>query len=394
MKTSRVLGLASLLSGLVIAAACGDEEATVRPRLDGGTLADAQATDGSTCGLVLPGTYDSPTFETTAFRELDLRNRLDQLLAPMANVEGQIDGGVAPTPITKAQLDTLYAAGDPSVRSASTAYYQGRVGAFIDAYAAAITDGAYAMEVPDGGDKGGVFGGYIVDGTGVDLRQAIEKGTYTAAFYNQAVSLAATTPLTVATIDRLLAVYGAHPSFPNNPNAPQNRDVNVAAFAARRDSKDASNPGPYQRIRGALIAARAAVAAGEGCAAERDAALGIFFREWERASFATVVHDLGDIIARLSSGSPDYPAALHAFGEAVGFVAGWKTAPGPRRIVTDAQLDSLLQRIFAADGAPIEAYKLRTSSVEAATRLQQAIGDIKGIYGFTDAEIEAFKKDN
>ena len=52
---------------------------------------------------------------------------------------------------------------------------------------------------------------------------------------------------------------------------------------------------------------------------------------------------------------------------------------------------NIAQRVFAADGAPIEAYKLKTSSVEAATRLQQAINDIKGIYGFSDAEVEAFK---
>ena len=391
-----MLALASCVAGLLTAIACGKDEATVRERFDGsaGGTTDGAAVDGSTCGLVPPATYESPTFETNAAQELGLRKTFDDLLAPMNAVEAQLEAGIAPTPITKAQLDSLYAAGFPSVKATSTTYYQGRVSSFIDAYGAAIADGAYVVAPPDGGDKGGVLGRYVFDGTGVDLHQAIEKGTYTAAFYNQVISLLSNPPLTVGTIDRLVAAYGAHPSFPNNPNAAQNRDVNLAAAAARRDSKSASSPGPYQRIRTALITAKAAVAAGESCNAERDAALLAFQREWERASFATVVFDLSDIITRLSTGAPDYPAVLHAFGEAVGLIAGWKTIPQTRRVILEAQLDSLLQRVFAADGAPIEAYKLKTGSVDAATRLQRAIGDIQSIYAFTNAEIESFKLDN
>jgi len=163
--------------------------------------------------------------------------------------------------------------------------------------------------------------------------------------------------------------------------------VLVAALAARRDAKDAANPGPYQRIRRALVTAKAAVEA--GCTAERDAAIRLFFREWERATFASVVHDLQDVIARLAGAGTTDGALLHVFGEAVGLATGFKFTAGPHKIVTDAQLDGLLQRMFAA---PSEAYKLKTSPVEAATRLQQAIGDIKGVYAFSDAEIESFKK--
>jgi hypothetical protein len=386
MKLYRVLGAAAA-AGIVLAVACGEDEGLVRPRNDGGA-GDASA-DGSGCALDVPSTYDSPTFETNAARELTLRKSFDDFIAPFASAEAALDAGTTPTATTKAQLDALYVAGSPSVKEATAEPFQSKVSAYIAAYAAAIVDGAYVPQTPDGGDKGGSLGAYIFDGNGLDLRQAIEKGTLSAAFYRQAVEIAAASPLTVGTIDRLVAVYGAHPSFPNNPSAPQNKDVLVAAYAARRDAKDAANPGPYQRIRRALLTARSAVLA--GCTAERDAALRIFFREWERATFASVVFDLSDVIAKLAGPGANDAAILHAFGEAAGLVTGFKFATGPHKIATDAQIDGLLQRMFAADGAPSEAYKLKTSPVEAATRLQQAIGDIKGIYGFSDAEIDAFK---
>jgi hypothetical protein len=175
--------------------------------------------------------------------------------------------------------------------------------------------------------------------------------------------------------------------------------VNAAAYAARRDAKDAAHPGPYQRFKAAAIAAQAAGGAGAQCHVERDAAIQLMLREWEIASYATVIHDFDDIIAMLSTspadgGAADYAAALHAYGEAIGLVAGFKTIAPEKRRITDAQIDSLLQKVFAPDNAPIEAYRLKTSSVGAATSLQQAIGDIKGIYAMTDSDVEAFKKDN
>jgi hypothetical protein len=385
MKLVRFLGAVAAGAGILFA--CGEDEGRVRPRGDGGALDGSS--EGGGCTLDVPSVYDSPGYETNASRELGLRKSFEDFLAPFASAEAALDAGTTPTATTKAQLEALYAAGNPSVQASTAEAFQSKVAASIAAYAAALVDGAYAPQTPDAGEKGGSLGPYIFDGTGLDLRQAIEKGTLSAAFYRQAVEIAAASPMTVGTIDRLVAIYGAHPSFPNNPNAAQNRDVLVAAFAARRDAKDAANPGPYQRIRRALLTARAAVLA--GCAAERDASIRIYFREWERATFGSVVHDLSDVIAKLAGSSANDAAILHAFGEAAGFVTGFKFVSGPHKIATDVQLDGLLQRMFAADGLPSEAYKLKTSPVEAATRLQQAIGDIKGIYGFSDAEIDAFK---
>jgi hypothetical protein len=394
MKTIHLCALVLPAVALLVSAACGDEEATVRGRLDAGPEASASsdADSASACGVTPPSTYESPTFETNAAQELGIRKAFDDFLAPMRTVETQIVDGGTPTAITKAQLDALYGAGTPSVKATTTPYFQAKVEAWLQAYETAVANGTYSPDAPDGGGTGGRLGGYIFDPTGLDLHQAIESGTYSAAFYADGVSVIGTGSITTGTIDRLVAAFGAHPSFPNNPEAPQNRDVNAAAHAAQRDSKDVANPGPYQRIRGALIKAKAYVEAGERCKAERDAALQIVLHEWEKSNYATVIYDLNDITARLIATTSDYAPLLHEFGEAVGLISGFKTIAPDKRIITDAQIDSLLQRVLAPDGGPVEAYKLKANPVDVVSRFGQAITDIKGIYSFSDAEVEAFKK--
>ena len=121
---------------------------------------------------------------------------------------------------------------------------------------------------------------------------------------------------------------------------------------------------------------------------ERDAALKIFLHEWEKSSYATVIYDFNDITARLIASTLDYGPVLHAYGEAVGLIAGFKTIPQDRRVITDAQIDSLLQKIFAPDGGQVEVHKVKTNAVEATAHLRDAITDIKGIYGMSDAEVD------
>ena len=390
MKSLGLLAaLGAAAAAVAVAAACSDDEGLVRDRTDG-SASSSVLDSSSSCGITIPSTYDSPTFETNAAQELALRQQLDAFLAPMVTVETQLAADAGATPVTRAQLDALWSAGSPSVKTTTSAYYQAKIAAWLTAYGTAVTDGAYVADVPDGGDQGGALGGYIFDGYGVDLHQAIEKGSYAAAFYNQAVSLIAIGPITTGTIDRLVASFGASPAFPNNDNAAQNRDVLAAAYAARRDSKDVANPGPYQRIRAALIKAKASVEAGSKCDADRDVALDVFLKQWEIATYASVVFDFNDIIAKVSAS--DFPGALHSYGEAVGFISGFKTIAPSRRIITDAQIDNLLQQIYAADGAPVEAYKLKTTPFDAVSRLQAGIGVIKGIYAFTDAQIMSFQQ--
>src|SRR6185312_13584767 len=110
----------------------------------------------------------------------------------------------------------------------TSTYDQAKVDAWLGAYEVAVAAGPYSpLDVPDGGSKGGTLGSWVFDPTGIDLHQVIEKSSYGATFYNEAAALIAAGTLTVGSIDRLVADFGANPAFPNDPNASQNKDVNA-----------------------------------------------------------------------------------------------------------------------------------------------------------------------
>lgn len=390
MRALRPLLFLALTAPLVAMFACGEDEATVRPGPDAGTetIEAGEETSTAECGITIPDTYESPGFETNAAQELALRAAFRAFQKPMQDVEAAVQDGGTPMPPTKQEVIDLWQAGTPSVHSITTPYLQGRIDGWLTEYEAAGT-GAWTPSDPPPA-TGGIYGRWVVSATGYDLRQGIEKGSFGGAFYNHALAIVAAGGFTEGTVDRLVAIFGAHPSFPNNPAAPVNPDVFAASYAARRDSKDPANPGPYQKIKRALITAKAAIAAGEKCNADRDAAFRTFFEEWEKSNYGTVVFYINNTQTRLGAGN-DNPAALHAYGEAVSFILGFKTVPATYRKITDAQIDDLLTKAFYAEGSEGESYKLVTNSAAAVLQLGEVITTIKSIYGFSDAEITAFK---
>lgn len=382
--------------------ACGDDDALVRQRLDGG--ADGAAGDGgdaAACAITFPTDYVSPAFESNASVELALRQAFDALVAPMIAAESaQPDGGAYPV-VTKVKLDGLWQGGNPSIKSITTSYYQTRISGWLGAYEAATDAGAFDLATDSPPPSGGYYGRYVYDGSMLDLRQAIEKGTYAAGFYNHAIAIVSGANLTEASIDRLVAAWGAHPTFQNNHQPTSGatdatKDVNAAGYAAQRTPKDPGKTGPYLRAKDALIKAKAAIAAGATCDAVRDAAIKVFLLEWEKATYATVVHDFDDIVTKLSA-TPSagdvvtWSDLFHEHGECIGFIAGFKTIPQEYRKITDAQIDGLLTKALAPDGAAADIVKLKTAPTASAIGLNGAISDIKAIYGFTDDEMESFK---
>lgn len=396
MSFLRASALGSLAAAaVVLALACGnDEDYVVRPRLDAGPI-DATASDADTaCGVPVPATYDSPAYATNAAVELAARTAFDALVKPMKDVESTLatDAGAPDAGPTQAQLAALYAAGSPSLRALTTDFFQGKVDAWLQDYEQAVTAGAWSPNDPPPA-KGGVYGTFVMTARGIDVRQAVEKGLYNAAFYNHAAKLVAVGPVTEATVDRLVASFGASPAFANDPNAASNADVLAAGYAARRDAKDAASPGPYLRAKRALLVAKAAIAAGDKCNGDRDAALKVFFGQWERSQYASALFYLSDIKARLAKTPLDGPAVLHAHSQAIGFIAGFRTIDPAHRKITDDQIDALLAKAYVPNGAPAEAFKVLTAG-DAAAKLDAVIGDIKAIYAFTDAEMQGFEKNN
>jgi hypothetical protein len=388
----------SSLASILVTQACGDDDNTVRPRLDGGTDGNVavDAGDGGrgalACGATIPTTYASTGLDTNAKVEKDFREHFEELEDKMKATEG-----ASTTTVTAAELKAIYNEGSPSLRSVSTTSAQATIDGYLDEYGAAIgKTWAPADADKDGGAATG--GKYSLPGApntafhfsavGVDLREATEKTILGGALYNHVVGLVAA-PITDATIDRLLVAFGASINLANRTDADAGTDKDelIAEYASKRDDKSSPTPGIYRKIKTALLTMKAAVAAGDKCKAELDAAVTTFLAEWEKATYATAIFYLNDAANKAVAASPNGPSILHSFGEALGFVQSFKGVPQGKRKISDTQIDALLVKIGATSP-----YKLITAFGERVLKLNDAVNDIAAIYGFSAGEIEAFKK--
>ena len=317
-----------------------------------------------------------------------MRNQLD------AFVNEAKKGRTAGVVVDANTLQQLYNAGTPSLKSLTTTYFDGRLdgaSGWIQELSNA-SGGAYTPGTPAG--QGGEFGGYLFDENGLEPEQLLDKGLYGAALYHHAVTLMQG-DLTPATADQLVAIFGAHPDFPNTPTAGKatNPDKYLANYAARRDKNDGL--GLYSQMKNAFLKLQAAVKAGAEYHTERDEALATLRLTWEKVNFATVINYCHSVVSTLSATNPtdaDKAKALHAYGECVGFVHGWRTLPAAYRQISDAEIDQLLVLLNAPyDGIPAS-YTFATDPVNQLPKLTQVIQLLKAEYGFTDQEIIDFKE--
>jgi len=366
-------------------AACGTST-TANPS-DGGITADGGAPHACALGT-LPTTYEAASFEANTVVERDIITRFNTFQQPMKDAEANL--AIVPT---EAALQALFTAGAPSLKSLTTTYYAARVDALITAFvAAAGKDWTPAEPVPAAGGK---YGNWLFTPRGLDIRQGIEKGMFAATFYNHALTLMGGA-VTAATVDRILALFGAHPSFPNDSGAATHPDRLIAQYAERRDKKDAQSPGYYVQMKSAFITARAAAALPD-CTAQRDAAFATIRGLAERVLFSTVIFYLNDAGAKLGKASPtpaELASGLHSYGETEAFVHGWRMLPQASRTITDVQLDEILALIGAPVTGDVTSYKLVTSGATELPKLTQAITRIAQIYGFSAQQIEDFKVAN
>jgi len=355
---------------------------------DGGAGGRGVGEGGVSCVGELPEAYDETNFAEGAAGVLALRAQLGALNAAMLAAETDI----AVTP-TAGELTALYEAATPSLADGHTSYYDGVVREVFTAFeAAAGNEWTPAVEPVA---PGGIFGAYIFDETGRDLRQWVEKGSFNAHFYPLANALA-DGEVDAAALDALLAAYGSHPDFPGDSAADtaENPDRLVAQYAERRSPKnteDASQPldpdapGPYFTIKRDFIIAQAAIAA--GCDDERDAAIERILASWERVLAASVVYYLNDSVLKLTADGAtpaDLASGLHGIGEGASFIHGFKESTATRRTITDAEVDAFLALVA-------DPHRFVVDPAGEAPDLFDAIDQLAAIYDFSDAELEAFE---
>lgn len=357
-----------LLAAVSLLSACKDEQ-TPTPSLN------------------IPETYNGSSFTTDAASELALRGRLNAL------VDEAKRGRDAANTVELTVLENLYTAGTPSVQASANSYFRGRLEGANGwlAELAKASGNTYTPGSPTG--EGGAFGGYLFDENGLELEQLLEKGLFGAMSFYQADQVLRNP--SVANLHKALALYGAHPNFPNTPTASKTEfpDAHMANYAARRSDINDTNS-LYNRVKKAFITAQTAIEQGDQFNNERDAALADIRLNWEKVNAATIINYCHSVISTMSNTAPtdaQKASALHAYGEAVGFMHGWRNLPADSKRITDAQIDEVLELLRAVPGETPVSYVFITEPVTNLPRLQQVIGRLQQIYGFSNAEIESFR---
>ena len=371
---------------LAMVIGCGDDDAAGDNPGGGGSGAVGGAGGSSTCTAKMPDTYPAADWDANTAVEADVIARFKAFQQPMKDAE--LSAAVKPT---ASALTGLFDAGSPSLRSITTPYYASKIDGLIAEFEKAAGNAWKPAEPPP--VSGGIYSKNIFDARGRDLRQAIEKGMFAATTFNTAVALVASNPDAKA-VDRMLALYGAHPSFPHDDKDPNHPDQFTAQYAKRRDDKTSANPGLYRKLKLSFIAARTTAAAGADCAADRDAAVKAIKTDWERTLMSTVVFYANDAAKKLTVDPPtddDVAAGLHSLGEMVAFVHGYRQIDSAERTLTDQDIDDLLALLGAPATGDATSYKYATETATEVGKLPQVSAKLKAIYGFTDAEMEQFK---
>lgn len=344
------------------------------------------------CGketLTVPTQYDGSSFALHAAPQMNILAQMTTLDNLMKT--GRIVGSVVDFP--DLQFDYVQGPVNLSVLTAplfNDLIYNPNNGYFVQL--ANSSSGLYDPNLP--GTSGGVYGGYLFNAQGLEPGELINKGLYGALLYYQAAQLL-DSDMSAAELDQVLALYGGHPDFANSDNATLHAhpDRFMAKYTARRDKNDGT--GLYTGIRDNFLTLQAALVQGNDFAAERDAAIAALRLDWEKANAATVINYLHQATAKLTLTSPteaDFGSALHALGEAYGFLLGWYYLPTEYRQITVAQAEEILATLhFPIPGTPEPGLFVQNPAGETA-RLLTAIDQIQAVYGFTEAEITDFQK--
>ncbi len=331
--------------------------------------------------LVVPEMYDSTSYAANTVEQYQLRNAITALTNLMKT------GRTSGTVVDRSALESLWLA----VRGNTNVYYQPFVTQYLDSLSQA-SGKTYSWDTPPtSSGVGGTYGGYLFSNTGLEMEQMVEKGLFSAALYHQATLIMQRT-LTPASVDQLVALFGAHPLFPNTDKATVNPDRYAAAYAARRDQNDGN--GLYTTFKKAAIKLQAAVKAGGAYENERNEALSALRAAWEKAIMATVINYTYAVVDGLSATTvtdQSRASAMHAYGECVGFLHGWKGVSQKSRRITDAQIDALLGYLFAPAAGPWQCYLFWQQPVVFLPRVVEARKSLQALYGFTDVEMESFR---
>lgn len=364
LKQSKSIFLCGLMMSILIISSCGED-------------------DDATPNLEIPTNYTSPTYNNNVGSERtvidELQTMTDGANAAESNAQSS---SAAPIPYP------------PTLQSVTLPTYSALVEAWLVELVNSANDDDEFQNPGDGtpapGEEGGLLGTRLLDENGLELEQMVQKGSFGAALYNHALTVINTGDLTDPnTIDKLIEIHGTDPSF--DPSG-----TTAAATYSRRRSNQTTQTGAFYNIRTALITARAAIEGGRTFDEQRDQALQDYLLAWEESNFATVIYYCQATINQLNAATqlPDGDEkdvalgnAMHAYAEGVGFAHGFKGLSD--KVISDAQIDNILNLLLAPEGQTPESYRF-LNDASLLSNCQTIIDDIQAIYGFTDEQVTSF----
>ncbi|MFC5409390.1 hypothetical protein ACFPMF_08740 [Larkinella bovis] len=339
--------------------------------------------------LYVPLVYDSLGF---TFNTQSLVPLIDQFMVLRRELQ---KGNQKGTYVSEESLNAAFTQGTFSLRSVTTPYFISRLQSQNNGFFAELSKASGGLFSPyDRGWEGGVYSGHLFDEYGLEVGQVIDKGLYAAALYHYAMSLT-TGMFRPATVDQILFLYGANPAFYNSDNTTfyPNADRLMAAYAAQRD--DGTGTGLYSQTRQAFITLQTALKAGEDYNAYRDEALATLKLNWEKTTAATVIHAIHEAVVLLNRpnlNDEQRAKGMHWISEAAGFLHGWRMIDAGNKKITDAQIDEILTLLNAPYDRSASVYRFITNPGEELSKLSEAVARIQGLYGFTNDEVESFRR--
>jgi len=313
--------------------------------------ADAGSDGVGQCGGT--PTWSAADWDANTADALGLRAQLDTLIGD-PTMRGAETGDVALTGL--ADLTDIWD-GSPSLAAVASPGHTPVVEAAFDEFVSILAAGDQDLMDGDGlwapGADGGIWGDSTrgINEGGLEVRQFVDKGSYTGVLYAYAVSLTEG-DITPATIDAIAATWGTNATLD-----PDGDLTDAAGYAF--------DMGFHAEMADALAAAQ--THAGDAqCQAERDAALVTFFNLWEQSMFARMVfygnRAEGKLLAATTPS--EFADVLHDLAEGVALIAGFAGMPEPtagplvgERIFTEAHVSTVM------DGFGVDLGALGSSTV-------------------------------
>lgn len=340
-----------------------------------------------TPSLEVPAAYDAATFDANTVTERTVLIQLNNLVTEIK--KGRVSG----VALDYAVLNDLYTKGTPSLKDLNTSYYNGKIfgtDSWLNELSKA-SGNTYNPGPPVG--QGGSFGKYLFEENGLEIEQMIEKGMFGAVLYNHLITLISA-PIDITTSDKILAILGSNPTLPNSNTANVAKpDMALATYIARRDKNDGT--GFYSQFSFNIRKLQAAVKGGANFNKERDEAIAAIKLIAEKANAATVINYCKAVTTTMSQTTTtenEKGAALHAYGECVGFIHGWRTITQNHKLISDMQIDEILVLLNAPYNSTPTSYLFITSPATELPKLQAIQDKLKAIYGFTDVQMTDFGK--